>query len=419
MNAIIHKVFMLFACLSFTLSIFAQTDCTAIPELVFENASLVAGTSNTYRFPHVNSTTDAIVSIYAAYNATLVRIDGSNKGVSNAFQPKISLSSQHSNGTEGYIDFKVDFVHTGTENPIDMNPYVVSAVDIDGDNYRLRESVGFGDFTNFTLDGIYSALNYQGISGSNMMTFETSDYQNLSGIATHTSSNSVLFTYNGNSSIIIRAGIIDDGNVFPSKRNQRLFSFNFDPCLINCYGNPTTFPVEYTYFTAQQSEQQVELLWETALEINNDRFEIERSTDGEEFFPLGTVIGIGNSDVAQQYSFTDQNPVFGRMIYRLKQVDFDGAFTYSTTQEVLYTPGIKVSMHVYPNPSVDVIQVSSDGDLSGSLLKVLDQQGRLMLVQEMNLGVNQVNIERLPAGMYFLELQSETLYFPGKKIMKL
>lgn len=419
MNAIIKKVFMLLACLSFTASIYAQTDCTAIPELVFENASLVAGTSDTYRFPHVNSTADAIVSIHNSYNASLVRIDGSNKGVSAAFQPKISLTSQHSNGTEGYIDFKIDFVYSGTENPIEMNPFVVSAVDIDGDDYRLRESVGFGDFSNFTLDGIYSALNYQGLSGSNMMTFETSNYQSLSGIATHTSSNSVLFAYTGNSSIIIRAGIIDDGEVFPSKKNQRLFSFNFDPCLINCYGNPLTFPVEFTYFTAQKSEKTIELLWETALEINNDRFEIERSTDGLEFYPLGSVEGVGNSDVAQQYNFTDQNPVFGSMIYRLKQVDFDGAFTYSGTQEVLYTPGIEVSMHVYPNPCTDFIKVSSDGDLSGSLLKVLDQQGRLILVQEMELGLNQVNVQRLPAGMYFLELQSETLYFPGKKIMKL
>lgn len=417
MNALTSKVFLLFACLSFSISLQAQ--CTAIPELVFENASLISGSTDVYRFPNVNASTDAIVSIHASYNASLVRIDGSAKGVSAAFQPKISLDSQHSNGTEGYIDFKIDFVHSGTENPIEMNPYVVSAVDIDGDNYRLRESVGFGDFSSFTLDGIYSALNYQSISGTNMMTFETSNNQGLSGIATHASSNSVLFDYSGGSSIIIRASIIDDGDVLPSKANKRLFSFNFDPCLVNCYGNPLTFPVEYNYFTVQKAEQSVELIWETAMEINNDRFEIERSIDGEEFQNLGSVVGVGNSDIAQQYSFQDQNPVFGRMIYRLKQVDFDGAFTYSGTQEILYTPGLEVSMHVYPNPSSDFIQVSSDGDLSGSILKVLDQQGRMVQTQSLGLGINQVDIRTLPTGIYFLEVQSETLTFSGRKIMKL
>jgi len=417
MNAFISKVFALLICLSLSISLHAQ--CTAITELVFENPSLLPGSDNTYRFPNVNATADAIVSIHASYNASLVRIDVTRTGLGNAFQPKIKLNSQHNNGTEGYIDFKIDFVYSGTETPIEMNPYVVSAVDIDGDDYRLRESVGFGDFGSFTIDGIYSAITYSSIPGNNMMTFETSTTEDLSGIATHTSSNSVLFDYNGGSSLIIRASIIDDGDVIPSKAEKRVFSFNFDPCLVNCYNDPLTLPVEYTYFNVQKSDNTVELQWETALEINNEGFEIERSLDGVEFHSMGKLAGFGNSDVAQQYKFIDHNPVYGKMLYRLKQIDYDGGFNYTGTQEIFYTPGSEVSLHVYPNPTADFIQVSSDGDLSGSFLKVLDQQGRLVMLQDLNMGINPVDIRSLPAGMYFLELQSEAIILAGKKIMKL
>ncbi|MEL6253143.1 MAG: T9SS type A sorting domain-containing protein [Bacteroidota bacterium] len=416
MSALTRKVILFLACLSFAISVKAQ--CTAITELVFSNPSLVPGSSDIYRFSHINSNADAIVSIHSSFNASLEYIDDTRDGVSNAFQPTINILSQNPSGTEAYIDFQIDFVHTGTETPIDMDPFVLSAVDVDGDNYRLRESVGLGDFSSFTLDGLYSVLNYSSNTAMNMTSFETSNYNQLSGIATHSTSNSVLFDYNGGSSIIVRARIIDDGDVLPSKSDQRLFSFNFDPCLINCYSNPLTLPVEYNFFSAQKVEDMVELKWETGLEINNDRFEIERSFDGENFQQIGVVVGYGNSDETQAYQFIDPNPVFGKILYRLKQIDFDGAFNYSTSQEVFYSVEKDlVQMKVYPNPATDYLHISSNGDLSDSFIKIFNQQGQLVMLENMGSGINVLDIRNLPAGVYHLDLQSSHFYLPTRKIV--
>lgn len=83
-------------------------------------------------------------------------------------------------------------------------------------------------------------------------------------------------------------------------------------------------PVEMVAFTAVCSDEQVEVQWTTASEINNDFFTIERSADALNYMPLGTVSGVGNSSVLQNYFFTDTDPLSGTSYYRLKQTDFDG-----------------------------------------------------------------------------------------------
>lgn len=94
--------------------------------------------------------------------------------------------------------------------------------------------------------------------------------------------------------------------------------------------NPTTLPVTWLYFTARANDShEVALNWATASEINNDRFEIERSADGSSFEKIGTVNGNGNSVQTIEYSFKDTTVQRGVYYYRLKQVDFDGRFEYS------------------------------------------------------------------------------------------
>jgi hypothetical protein len=95
--------------------------------------------------------------------------------------------------------------------------------------------------------------------------------------------------------------------------------------------NPSTLPVTWLYFTARANDShEVALNWATASEINNDRFEIERSADGSSFEKIGTVNGNGNSVQTIEYSFKDTTVQGGVYYYRLKQVDFDGHFEYST-----------------------------------------------------------------------------------------
>ena len=111
-------------------------------------------------------------------------------------------------------------------------------------------------------------------------------------------------------------------------------------------------PIKLLYFDAQPEEAMVKLSWSTATEINNDYFTVEKSIDGDNFFPIGNVSGSGNSTTTLQYYLDDNKPTYGISYYRLKQTDFDGAFSYSGVVPVNYkkTTG---QYSIFPNPASD------------------------------------------------------------------
>ncbi|MGB0431755.1 MAG: hypothetical protein ACPGLV_14875, partial [Bacteroidia bacterium] len=111
----------------------------------------------------------------------------------------------------------------------------------------------------------------------------------------------------------------------------------------------SALPVDLVSFNAKSFDKKVMLTWQTAMEINNDRFEIERLALGENWTPIGEIKGAGNSVDVLRYSFVDLNPVNGINYYRLKQVDFNGEFEYSNVLNVEFTPAIH-DFSVYPNP---------------------------------------------------------------------
>lgn len=113
--------------------------------------------------------------------------------------------------------------------------------------------------------------------------------------------------------------------------------------------SPAPLPISLLYFTGNTTEDGVKLKWKTSTEINNDHFVIEKSATGENFLPITTIIGHGTSHEMHDYSWMDNKPTSGKTYYRLKQVDYDGAFTYS---KIIVVNGINVPMNlsVYPNP---------------------------------------------------------------------
>jgi hypothetical protein len=103
------------------------------------------------------------------------------------------------------------------------------------------------------------------------------------------------------------------------------YNYGNDACSVRSI----TLPAELLYFDAYRKDNVAELVWETGSEINNDKFTIMRSGDGEAFYPIGEVQGQGNSTVINHYSFTDEQPLSGDNFYRLHQYDFDGAMNPS------------------------------------------------------------------------------------------
>jgi hypothetical protein len=110
-------------------------------------------------------------------------------------------------------------------------------------------------------------------------------------------------------------------------------------------------PVEFTTFTAQQSGETVVLDWSTSTETNNMGFEVERSIDGLTFNKIGFVKGAGTSTTEHSYKFTDNSAINGTNYYRLRQIDLNGEFVYTSAIEVNFASVNDFTLHQnYPNP---------------------------------------------------------------------
>jgi hypothetical protein len=109
-------------------------------------------------------------------------------------------------------------------------------------------------------------------------------------------------------------------------------------------------PVELTSFTASVIDRDVTLNWSTGSEINNLGFEIQRKSATDDFVPVAFIEGHGTTQQPQSYSYTDKVEA-GKYSYRLKQVDFNGIFSYSDPIEVNARIPAKFGLSQnYPNP---------------------------------------------------------------------
>jgi hypothetical protein len=117
-------------------------------------------------------------------------------------------------------------------------------------------------------------------------------------------------------------------------------------------GNDGALPVELIAFYCEANNNDISLHWNTATEINSNRFDIEREElAGKKWLKIGSVHANFLSNSPRSYSFTDKNLKPGVYLYRLIMIDNDGSFKYSKTTEVKakLSTGLELSQN-YPNP---------------------------------------------------------------------
>lgn len=172
----------------------------------------------------------------------------------------------------------------------------------------------------------------------------------------------------------------------------------------------TVLPVELSRFTGQVKSEDIRLSWQTASELNNEKFEIERSINGKDFQMIGTIKGNGTTNEEQDYTFEDKRPSFGFNYYRLKQIDFDGAFEYSETIVLEVKEDRKNIGKIYPNPSQNGLAhldyASSEEETINVL--VFDLAGQLLWNQThaTSKGINRLDFDfsNLSTGMYIVKI---------------
>jgi len=178
----------------------------------------------------------------------------------------------------------------------------------------------------------------------------------------------------------------------------------------NCY---TPVPVELTSFTASVTGSNVKLDWETASELNNSGFSVERKSVNSEFTEVGFVPGFGTTTEAKSYSFLDQNLQNGIYSYRLKQIDFDGTFEYSQEVEVeVFTPATFNLEQNYPNPfnpSTSIkYSVPESGNIRLSVFNIVGEEVAVLVNGFSQAGSFEVTFDasNLSTGVYLYKLQS-------------
>jgi len=159
-------------------------------------------------------------------------------------------------------------------------------------------------------------------------------------------------------------------------------------------------PVEFAKFEAKETSRGNRLDWQTASEINNEGFNIERSIDGRNWSKLGTVKGQGESHKIVEYTFLDKLPSQGVNYYRLKQLDFDGNFDYSDIVSVTNRE-TKNIVNIYPNPVNNTLFIESNN--TNLQLELYDVNGQLIW-QNNGVDTKQIPFNNFEKGIYFLEI---------------
>lgn len=342
----------------------------------------------------------------------------------------------------------------------------------DGNNNILSlldslELTGANNSTVYTYNKIISTntsacykifINYQGIGGDNRIAIDqlslgantcftggcsqppvaVNDY--FGGTANHTASGNVMPNDFDPQNSTLTASLVTnspDGNVVLNSLGTFTFTPNpgftgltttFTYLVCNNFAlcsDPATvlitfqaqgaLPVTITDFGAVYANDRVNIKWTSTFELNNDHYDIERSTDGVSFTAVGSVKGQGNSTVKHEYQFNDDvsRNILNRndLYYRLKQVDADGKSSYTKVLVVrVYRTKTLQSLSVTPNPTINDIKVNVQlNENAYIVVKVANSTG-VEVMRRTSRGSNGTNsfalegTSRLQAGVYFLEV---------------
>ena len=217
---------------------------------------------------------------------------------------------------------------------------------------------------------------------------------------------------------ILSWGLLGDCDLTSTPANTRRNNINPGPSAATSFNHfyatvqtGTILPIELLFFNAQPEGENVKCKWETSSETNNEYFEVERLSNGKEFFPIGKVsgYGLGTSTESRTYSLIDDDVCNDIRYYRLKQVDIDGNYSYSDVVAIDCSSD-KKGINIYPNPTESTIFCSFYENKNSSLtFQWRDILGKVIKeeIHDVIKGFNTVqsDVSDLAKGIYFLRVK--------------
>jgi hypothetical protein len=391
------------------------------------------------------------VSENASYYATIFSYNGSGSLTNYKIDETIpSVVVQTNSGGGGFSDLLISEYVEGTSNNKALEFYngTANPINLTAGNYTVEMY-----FNGSTSAGVIISLAGTINDDDVFVLANSSSVATILAVADQITGDS---WFNGNDAVVLKKnGIILDaigqvginpGNEWGSglistadntlRRKSGAISGDtnpndaFDPSIswngfatdtFSGLGTPDPLPVELSSFSATTIGKEVKLSWNTATEINNYGFEIERSAlsaERQSWEKIGFVNGNGNSNSPKDYSFVDDfggKPAYrtGRYSYRLKQIDNDGQFEYSKTIEVDINDVKKFELSQnYPNPfnptTTIQFQLPTTGMVKLTLYNILGQEIKTLVNEVKDAGTHTLNFDAsdLNSGVYVYKIES-------------
>lgn len=206
-----------------------------------------------------------------------------------------------------------------------------------------------------------------------------------------------------------KSGIVNAAQLF-NNFNQHIATLDTVTYISNA------LPVNWASFDLIKQSSAVLLKWSTLTEVNTQSFIVEKSADGKDFEQIYSVAAAGNSNALHNYRFTDNNPLKGSNYYRIKQIDKDGAFSYSAVKHAYFDA--RYAVMVSPNPARDFLNIrltDSDEQVSYSLF---NSKGQEVLKGIVKNAAPNLYVGSLSRGVYYLKVSSSTLNETHKIILE-
>jgi hypothetical protein len=306
--------------------------------------------------------------------------------IPTGFQPSSSFTHIHQikpvNGDDGNPTFTIT-LRKGTPNKLEVTHYDATLPN----NVQTKlVNVNLSSFENTWVEA--TEVIKVGANGTYSMVIK------------RVSDNVVLVNYSNTNIVTIRPdndfirpkwGIYRSLNTPADLRDDALRFANFS------IQEGVVMPVELAYFEAKANQKAIVLNWKTESETNNAAFNIEQSTNGKDFQSIGQVKGNGTTNAAHTYTFTHEAPSVNTHYYRLKQVDVNGAFTYSPVRAVSFG---KAKLVVKTTLVHDTLDLETDDNVPTSI-SIFNTSGQQVLTHK-GQGVQRINVGSLPVGAYII-----------------
>jgi len=185
----------------------------------------------------------------------------------------------------------------------------------------------------------------------------------------------------------------------------------------NLAAAPIILPVKFYSFYVARYNNNIVLNWNTAQELNNNNFEVQRSFDGSSWSVMAVVLGAGNSSSVQQYSYTDKNMTAAVAYYRIRQVDLDGKYEYSTIKTIKANEAAPTT-RIYANSNT--VNVGFNKEVKNPItVRILNMNGQVIAQRDFQQAAYRItmNTNNDLTGTYVVQLNDNAGWNEVRKII--